>query len=60
MASKSNYTNLEALDKRIEELNRLEHDIDFGQQRRRPTPNLPAAPSSVHQNAGLAIMGLKR
>jgi len=39
MASKSNYTNLDALDKRIEELNRLEHDIDFGQQKRRPTPN---------------------
>lgn len=44
---------LDALDRRMEELNRIEHDIDYGKPRKKPP--LPTAPSSV-QKAGEQIM----
>ena len=47
---------LDALDRRMEELNRIEHDIDYGKPRKKPP--LPAAPSSV-QKAGEQIVARK-
>ncbi len=41
------------LDKRLDELKRIEYDIDYGKQKK------SAAPSSV-RNAGIEIMGIKK
>ena len=43
----------------MEELNRIEHDIDYGRQKKPPVVPKPAAPSSVRE-AGMEIIGLKR
>lgn len=51
--------NVDKLDQRIQELKRIENDIDFGKQRKQSTPLLQAPPKSV-RNAGMEIIGLKR
>lgn len=50
----SKYGNYDALDKRMEELNRIEHDLNYA----RPNPRNPAGPTSI-RNAGQEIMGIK-
>lgn len=50
----SKYGNYDALDKRMEELNRIEHDLNYA----RPNPRNPAGPTSI-RNAGSEIMGIK-
>jgi len=52
----SKYGNYDALDKRMEELNRIEHDLNYA----KPNPRAAAAPSSSMRNAGYEIMGLKK
>jgi hypothetical protein len=53
---------LDALDKRMEELNRIEHDIDYARPKKKPPLPAPvaAAPSSRVQNAGAEILGLRK
>ena len=51
----SKYGNYDALDKRMEELNRIEHDLNYS----RPNPRNPAGPTSI-RNAGSEIMGIKK
>ena len=53
---------LDALDKRMEELNRIEHDIDYARPKKKPPlpAPMPAAPKSTVQNAGAEILGLRK
>jgi len=52
---------LDALNKRMEELNRIEHDIDYARPTKKPPlpAPVPAAPRTV-QNAGAEILGLRK
>ena len=50
----SKYGNADALEKRMEELKRIEHDLDYNYQQK----NKPAGPSSM-KSAGMGVVGLK-
>ena len=51
----SKYGNNESLDKRMEELKRIEHDIDHYNYNLK---NKPSGPSSI-RSAGMGVVGLK-